>query len=151
MPLPSLRRDEIPTTDPRWNEPDHHHERSLGFAQNKSMTLLNRRHLSKPNMHCRLQEFVTGQATQDDSIKSALNQTSKLQSEMAACMALASASAEQMKSLQGSLDKLDAAGKLCNDGLRNVPLDTSRLCVLVTLLSYSRFSYPLHVSFPVWG
>ena len=58
-----------------------------------------------------LQEFVTGQATQDDSIKSALNQTSKLQSEMAACMALASASAEQMKSLQGSLDKLDAAGE----------------------------------------
>ena len=98
---------------------------------------------------------MTGQATQDDSIKSALNQTSKLQSEMAACMALASASAEQMKSLQGSLDKLDAAGKLCNDGLRNVPLDTSRPCVLVTLLSYSRFSYPrlrpLDVSFSVWG
>ena len=82
---------------------------------------------------------MTGQATQDDSIKSALNQTSKLQSEMAACMALASASAEQMKSLQGSLDKLDAAGELCN-GLRNVPLDTSRLCVLVTLLLYLRYS-----------
>ena len=115
MPLP-FRRDDIPT-DPLFihrcfNEPDHHHERFLGFAQNKVDDPLEPvQDLSKPNMHCCLQEFVTGQATQDDSIKSALNQTSKLQSEMAACMALASASAEQMKSLQGSLDKLDAAGK----------------------------------------
>ena len=79
---------------------------------------------------------MTGQATQDDSIKSALNQTSKLQSEMAACMALASASAEQMKSLQGSLDKLDAAGKPIHR-FEKALTSASLLCVLVSVFSFT--------------